>query len=204
MLFKRREPPSWLERLRIALWPRRSWRRSTQYIFNRISRLRGTPHTIAIGCAVGAFVSCTPYLGFHFIIAGLLAWILGGSIIASALGTFFGNPITFPLIWLSTFKSGCWLLGIKENFEATSLKLGFKKLWEGIGSFSLDIFIGAMETLWPFLKPMTVGAVPLGLIVGIGCYYFARKMVEAYQMRRPSPTNTAQSVQSERQGTLHI
>jgi uncharacterized protein (DUF2062 family) len=39
MLFRRRESESLLERLRVHLWPRRSWSRSTRYVLYRLRRL---------------------------------------------------------------------------------------------------------------------------------------------------------------------
>lgn len=88
MLFKRRREASVLEKIRVFLWPRRSWSRSVNYVMLRVNRLSGSAHTIALGCAAGIFVSFTPYLGFHFIIAATIAFIIGGNLLASALGTF--------------------------------------------------------------------------------------------------------------------
>ncbi|MGC2341160.1 MAG: DUF2062 domain-containing protein, partial [Methyloceanibacter sp.] len=94
MLFKRRQTESLLERLRVHLWPRRSWSRSSRYVVYRLRRLSATPHAIALGFAAGTFVAVTPYIGTHLIMAALIAWIIGGSIVAAILGTFLGNPLT--------------------------------------------------------------------------------------------------------------
>ncbi len=184
MLFRRRHPPSLIERVRVFFWPRRSWARSLRYVLTRLWRLRGTPHAIALGCAAGVFISFTPYLGLHFFLGGLIAWVLGGNIFASALGTFFGNPLTFPIIWVAAFKSGSWILGSSGDFNAEHLKEGFEKLWDGLWYLSGDVLWGAIDILWPLIKPMTVGGVPMGLAVATISYYFARKAVEAYQARR--------------------
>ena len=66
---------------------------------------------IALGFAAGVFVSCTPFLGFHLIMASLVAWIVGGSIVAAVLGTFIGNPITYPIFWFITYEVGSLMLG---------------------------------------------------------------------------------------------
>ena len=42
MLFKRRQTESLLERVRVHLWPRRSWNRSGRYIVYRLRRLSAT------------------------------------------------------------------------------------------------------------------------------------------------------------------
>lgn len=198
MLFKRRHPPSIQERVRVSLWPRRSWARSFRYVIQRIWRLNGTPRSIAVGCAAGVFISFTPFLGIHFILAGLIAWALGGNIIASALGTFFGNPLSFPFIWISTFKTGSWVLGTGGHMKPHELQERFSRLSEGLFSFSTDGVISAMESLWPVIKPMAIGAVPLGLVASLISYVIVRKAVDSYQARAakrkmPDGTGTAQA-----------
>ncbi|MEE9590622.1 MAG: DUF2062 domain-containing protein [Hyphomicrobiaceae bacterium] len=184
MLFKRRDPPSLSERVRVAIWPRRSWSRSTRYMVNRVGRLRDSTFAIAFGFACGVFVSFTPFVGFHFLLGGLLAFVGRGSIIASAFGTFFGNPLTLPLIWISSYKLGSWLLGGEGHFSAAVLRQGFEELWPAILNGSWDVSKSAIEMLWPLIKPMTVGSVPLGLLTATICYYAVARLVEAYKQRR--------------------
>lgn len=184
MLFRRRQDPPISERVRIALWPRRSWSRSTKYVKHRVWRLRGSPHAIAIGFAAGVMISFTPFVGFHFIGAALLALALGGSVIASAFGTFVGNPITFPFIWVGVYKLGNLLLGTDGKFNADVLISGFETLWNGIREFSGDVLWGALEILWPLIKPMTVGALPMGIVAATIFYFLVLKAVRSYQLRR--------------------
>ncbi|MEQ8949382.1 DUF2062 domain-containing protein, partial [Parvibaculum sp.] len=98
-MFRRRVDLHPIEKLKEIFWPRSGWKRAIQYGWRRVWRLSGTPHAIALGVAAGAFSSCTPFLGFHILVAMLIAWVIRGNLIASALGTFIGNPITFPVIW---------------------------------------------------------------------------------------------------------
>jgi hypothetical protein len=112
MLFRRRQPAALSNRLRVALWPRHSWSRSARYFAKRVLRLSGSPHAVAAGVAAGVFASFTPFLGFHFIIGIAIAFLIGGNFLAAALGTAFGNPITFPIIWATTYKVGGLILGL--------------------------------------------------------------------------------------------
>ncbi|MBI1384541.1 MAG: DUF2062 domain-containing protein [Rhizobiales bacterium] len=170
MLFSRRKPEGILARVRVALWPRRSWSRSMRYVLKRVRRLRGSPYFIAFGFACGAFVSCTPFVGFHFIIAAALAYIGRGSMIASAFGTAVGNPLTFPFIWVSTYQLGNAILGGTGRFSDEQLKHGFATLWESMTAFSSEAFVAAANVLWPLMKPMLVGSVPIGLAVASVIY----------------------------------
>jgi hypothetical protein len=166
MLFRRRARPSLPERLRVALWPRRSFRRSFHYLKHRVLRLEATPHAIAAGVAAGAFASCTPLVGFHFILSFVLAWAIGGSMIAAAFGTAVGNPLTFPLIWVSSFQLGQLILGSSGNaVSPLELELSFDLLWT------------SFATLWPTLKPMFLGGAIIGTLLGGTLYVLVRSAV---------------------------
>lgn len=170
MLFRRREAESFLERMRVHLWPRRSWTRSSRYVVFRLRRLSDTPHAVALGFAIGVFTAATPFLGTHMVMAVLLAWVIGGSVVAALLGTFFGNPLTYPLLWYSTYEVGNLMLGGKADEPRIDLSGG--------------IFQSSLDQLWPILKPMTLGSVPVGLALAALSYVLVWPMVEAYKHRR--------------------
>jgi uncharacterized protein (DUF2062 family) len=169
MLFSRREPPTKGERVRVALWPRRSWGRSFAYYKHRVLRLEASPHAIAAGVAAGAFASCTPFVGFHFILSFVLAFLIGGSLIAAAFGTAVGNPLTFPFIWLTSFEIGTFILGAQGATSPLSLELSFETITR---SFDL---------IWPTLKPMLLGGTLLGLVLGGFAYVLVRSAVTVRQ-----------------------
>jgi len=170
MLFRRRESESFLERMRVHLWPRRSWTRSSRYVVYRLRRLSDTPHAVALGFAIGVFTAATPFLGTHMVMAALLAWVIGGSVVAALLGTFLGNPITYPLIWYSTYEMGNLMLRGETGKEPIDLSGG--------------IFQSSLDQLWPILKPMSLGSIPVGLLLAGLSYLLVRPMVEAYKNRR--------------------
>ena len=170
MLFKRREKATFWERFRVGMWPRVSWRRSGNYYIKRMLRLSGTPYAIAIATAIGAGVSLTPFLGFHFLITFALAWLLRGNLIAGAIGTCLGNPLTFPFIWAATYEVGQFILR-GRSVDAPA------RLTNELASKSID-------QIWPLIKPMLVGSVPLGLATGCVVYFAVHKAVSAYQDRR--------------------
>lgn len=170
MLFRSRTKAPLSERVRVALWPRVSWSRSAQYFKQRVFRLSGSPHAIALGVAIGAAMSCTPFIGFHILFGLLIAVAVGGNLIASALGTAFGNPITFPIIWASTYRLGQMILGNPPVH-------GEEHIAHSLASRSFD-------TLWPILKPMMVGAIPLGLASAAVMYVLSYQGVRAFRAIR--------------------
>ncbi len=170
MLFKRRKRTSHIERARIWAWPRVSWRRSMLYYAKRILRLSATPYAIASGCAIGAFASFTPLIGFHIVIAVALAWIIRGNLIAAIFGTAVGNPLTFPLIWASTYELGYVILRGEQAVAPPPLGRHFLE--------------GSIENLSPIIKTMSIGSLPLGFLASLIVYAVVYKSVTAYQANR--------------------
>lgn len=170
MLFRRREELSQWERFRLWLWPSVSWSRSGRYFLKRILRLSGSPYAVAMGAAVGAGVSLTPFLGFHFLLTFLIAWPLRANLIAAAIATSLGNPLTFPFIWASTYQIGHFILSREGNRVPPQL--------------GHDLLHKSWDQLWPIIEPMTIGAIPLSLVVGTIVYLVVYKAISAYREGR--------------------
>ncbi len=184
MLFKRRRRLSPLERLRNALWPTRSFDRSFRYMMLRLWRIPGTSHSIALGCAAGVFAIFTPFLGFQMMLAAVLAWTLRGNVLASAVGTFAGNPLTYPVIWISTFTLGNFFLGGSASAGIDQLSSGARAIGHSIREVSPDGVATAVHGLWPVLKPMALGSLPLGGLTALSVYYLMRNVLNAQKGRR--------------------
>ena len=172
MLFRRRTKKPILAIIRDFLWPSSGWVRSLNYLRHRVGRISGSPHNIALGLAVGAAVSFSPFLGVHLLMSAVIAWLLGGSIVASAVGTLIGNPWTFPLIWIADYRLGCWILGISRGAAEPTAR-GFRVMMEH-----------PLDALAPIFWPLTVGSVPLAIVAGLIMYWPARGVIAEYQIKR--------------------
>ena len=180
-MFRRRTPLTRLRQIRSVVWPERGFRRLFAYLFQRVVRLPDTSTSIAIGVACGVAASFLPFVGLHFLIAALLAILLRGNVLASAIGTFFGNPWTFLFIWLSDYRLGVWLLhqsGHGDRFVAlnlqqlTDIMTMFMHFFTFSGSVEWQQVAGPFEQVF---LPMTIGATVLAIlswfITFVVCYY---------------------------------
>lgn len=168
MLFGRRKPEPMLDRLRVAVWPRRSWRRSIRYANLRLGRLQASRHAIALGLAIGVFIAFQPILGFQMLLAVAIAWLFRASIGAALAGTFVGGPLTWPFMWLASYHLGAILTGASHAVTVRDLLLSLS----GIGAIAAPEVIGAAagRLAWHVVYPLVIGAIPLGLLAGAAIY----------------------------------
>ncbi|MEJ6399284.1 DUF2062 domain-containing protein [Yoonia sp. 208BN28-4] len=200
MVFKRRDRrPIW-QVVADFVYPRGGWGRAAQYVKHRVRRLPDTPEKIARGIWAGVFAAFSPFYGFHFIVAALIAKLMRGNILAALMATFFGNPLTYVPIGVAALSTGHSLLG--HPFDRTVLTgtpetgmcgLGcqfssafgdlwhnMKALftpaqadWHGLGLFYEQVF-------YPYL----IGGAISGVVVSTICYYISVPLIAAYQKRR--------------------
>ncbi|MFV2053998.1 DUF2062 domain-containing protein [Aliiroseovarius sp. YM-037] len=174
------------------IYPKGGWTRAYYYVQHRLHRLPDPPHRIARGIFAGVFTSFTPLFGLHFLIAAIMAKLMRGNIIAALLATFFGNPLTFPVIGTVSLNLGQWMLGTtydhSENatlltkFAAASreFKDNFFALfneedanWSHVAEFYSEVFL-----------PYLVGGIVPGIASAMVCYYMSVPFISFYQKRR--------------------
>jgi uncharacterized protein (DUF2062 family) len=153
--------------LRGWLWPDIGWRRLGIYLVKRVTRLPGTPHSIAAGLACGTAISFTPFIGLHAVLSVLLSFVVRGNYLAAVAGTIVGNPWTFPVIWLTTYQLGHFMLGSTPSRVAPEPELTSR--WQEVRAL-----------IWP----MTLGGVPLGAFAGVAIYLPSVRLIAAYQEAR--------------------
>ena len=146
------------------------WRRFIRYQFIRLSRMTGGKRAIARGFACGAAISFTPFVGLHFVFAGLFAKAVRGNVVAAIVGTAVGNPWTFPFIWSACYQLGLTILDSKDHHaQSFDSELSITVLF----SNPLDIFL-----------PMLIGSVPLMLIIWPVAYYAGLRGMRAQKNRK--------------------
>src|SRR6056300_573607 len=172
-MFRRRTPLTRLSQIRSVVWPERGFRRLFSYLFQRVVRLPGTSGSIAIGVASGVAASFLPFIGLHFLIAALIALLLRGNVLASAIGTFFGNPWTFLFIWVSDYRLGLWLLQ-QSGYGEQLVVLSFQQLTDVMTTvikfftFSTDVDWRQMTmSLEQVFLPMAIGGMVLAVVAWV-------------------------------------
>lgn len=182
MIFASRNKRSLKRRLLNLVWPEMGFRRAVRYTGYRLARISSSPHMIALGFAVGAFSAFTPLIGLHFVVAAIIALVLRASIVASALGTIIGNPLTLPLIWLASYDLGALLLGgkLRSHVDVVLPHHTHGMLFrDPLAFFSL-----VWKAVEPVFVPLVLGGAILGAVTAAVGYWLVRSTVMRFQEQR--------------------
>lgn len=191
-MFRRRDYRPWYRAVLEVLWPRGGWLRAAQYVQHRMWRLPGTPEQIARGVFAGTITVFTPFFGLHFVIAAVLARVMKGSVIASLLATFIGNPLTYVPIAALSLNLGHFMLGSRPTVgvndslfrrfggAASDLWHNFRAMFTDDVAHWRELHIFWDTVVWPWF----VGGLVPGLICATVCYYLSVPVIRAYQKNR--------------------
>jgi uncharacterized protein (DUF2062 family) len=170
MPFRRRVPLTWKHHLHDWIWPRIGLRRALKVHWHRLRRLPGTPASIARGFAWGIGVSMNPVVGTHMILSAIGARLTGGSIVAAVIATFAINPWTAPPVWFGTYYIGRLMEGGAPKRVPPFIAM-FRGLVEAVWGLNPHLFA---TQVWPILRPMILGSIPVGIVVGFVSYAVLR------------------------------
>ena len=181
MPFRRRVPLTWKARLRDLIWPRMGLRRLLRLYWYRLHRLSDTPAKIAAGFGWGLGVSVNPIVGTHIILGVIGAKLTRSNPLAAAIATFAVNPWTAPPIWFATYYTGRLIEGRSTEGDAPGFLDVVDGLLDALWQFNIPEFL---ERAWPVFRPMLLGSIPVGIVVGFAGYFAIKPAIVRLQAGR--------------------
>lgn len=141
-------------------WPR-SFAQAKQWLAEHhmtLMAIADTPHSIALGSAIGIFFGFTPLYSIKTLLSILFAWICRCNKIAAAIAVTVHDVAIFamPAIYFAEYKLGCWTL-----HRPPSRRVRFGDLAFG-DYFHWDVL---QRVIWPALVGSLFLAIPSALIV---------------------------------------
>ncbi len=146
-----------------------------------VLHLDDAPGRIALGLAVGAFISCTPFYGLHTVLAILAEFLLRLNKASTVTGAWLNLPWFAPFVYGFSLKVGEFLLSGGRGVEAIQGKglgelaglirplLSLDRLREG--------FLASSKLLFMVSAPLLVGTTVVGLVAGGVTYFLALEAV---------------------------
>ena len=100
-----------------------------------IVKSNDSPHQIALGAAIGAFLSVIPTFSLGMFTSLFIAWKKKLNLLSTYLGTLFVTPLTSSFVYLINYKVGSFILGnnstINLPIEFHDIKYIVKQVYFG-------------------------------------------------------------------------
>jgi len=155
-------------------------RRLVRLYYLRFIRLKGSPHSLAKGAAVGAAIAITPTLPLHTVmIIGATLLLRVNTIAALITSAIISNPLTFAAQYFLAWKVGDLILPHRLSWDRLQQVLAMTReagLVDGFKTLS-HLSVDAMLV-------MLTGGVILAIPTAIIAYYLSYSIFEKIQKRR--------------------
>lgn len=151
------------------------FKRKLKIYYSKLIRSKGSVHSVAMGIAIGVFMSVAIPLG-QVLIAIPLAFLFKAHRGMAVLFTFITNPYTTPILYPAACLIGAKVLGIR---------LSFAQIQSSISEiFSSFRFHALSEIGWDLLISFMVGGPILGIVMAVPGYFISARIITAYRKRR--------------------
>ncbi len=161
------------------------WKVAKDFCVYKVLHADDPPHRLALGIAVGMFVTLTPLIGIQMMLSVFLAWLLRANKLVGIPLVWISNPFTIIPIYYPCYRLGCAILGepvVNEKWDqlgtewhelladpATTWGLKVRFWWEGL----MDI-----------VQPLCVGCLVVATLMGVLSYYLSLLAIRSYRLRR--------------------
>lgn len=153
------------------------WWTSPRALLRAILMLDDTPHSIALGTAIGMFIGITPTVGIQMILVMLFAFLVRPLFhfnrVAAVLTVYISNPLTLvPIYWFNygigtLFVEGDW---DRNDFAQFFNDRGAAEVWETL----VELFVGVGT-------PLIVGSLVVATICSLVTYPAMLWLVRKWQ-----------------------
>lgn len=141
------------------MFDKEKWKKTIKTILS----LDSHPGHISLGFSVGVFISFTPFIGFHSIMAIVIAFVFRLNKLTCVTATWVNTPLTvIPMLGLS-YKLGSFLLGDPP----------------------VELHVKSME--WQYLKPhaasLMIGSSIIGFLAAVLSYVVVYYVIVRYRQK---------------------
>lgn len=160
---------------------------SPRYLLRAILMLDGSPHTIALGTAIGMFIGLTPTVGIQMLIVLALAVLVRRmfrfSKMAALITVYVSNPFTVvPLYWFNYKVGTVFLPETVTREEFRSLVLGAPTTtW---GDWWSSLFTRTWTLMVEVGGPLIVGSLVVATIASLTTYLVMNRVMEQVHRQR--------------------
>ena len=143
------------------------YERQLKYYYLRFVRLKGEPHELALGMALGVFSGMMPVIPGQIALAVALALCFKASKITAAIGTWASNPLNWYFIYLYDYKIGAYLLGVEGGNKVIKSVMYSINHGDGMAVIWGKLFSSGIT----LVSALLIGGIILGTIASVPTYF---------------------------------
>ncbi|MBN2294366.1 MAG: DUF2062 domain-containing protein [Pirellulales bacterium] len=152
------------------------WKRLKNFFTHNVLHVDDTPHRIALGVAIGVFVTWTPTIGFQMVLTIALAWLLRANKFVGVPFVWISNPLTLVPIYMPNYLIGRWILGSEVPPP------DFAKVVDATGGW-LETVGTWWSVTWHAFLPLWLGSLLVGLALAIPSYFATYRALVIYRRK---------------------
>ena len=142
-------------------------------VWDKLRKIHASPREIAVGFALGVFVSFLPIIPLRTLVAITLAWLFRQNVAAAFVGksiTLLYFPVV-PFLWTAEYRLGIHINPVEkpEAFNRAHLGQIFHMGW--------DVFAATF-----------IGGVLIGVPVALASYIIVWSLARKWKLRHPRPS----------------
>lgn len=151
------------------------WWSSPRTLLRQLLMLEDTPHSVALGTAIGMFIGMTPTVGIQMLIVVVVSFLTTPLFrfnrMAALITVYISNPLTMLPIYWANYKVGTLLIAAEHTWEEFSSRLGSDSV---MGWW--DQFVWLFEDVG---MPLLVGSLIVATVLALATYPAMRALLRS-------------------------
>ncbi len=149
-----------------------------RFLFHHVLHADDPPHRLALGIAIGMFVTFTPTIGFQMALTVFFAWLLGANKVVGIVLVWLSNPVTILPIFYFCYRIGHFLVGGERVNWRWWAQLARPPVgWWASVQFYWERFMHLAAPLW-------IGSLIVATLVAYAAYYVSYYAICGYRLKR--------------------
>src|SRR5687768_7038822 len=145
----------------------------------RLLAIDDPPERTALAFSIGVFITFSPILGLHTVIATVLAFLFRFNKVAIYVGTYINNPFTLVPIIIVSYGIGAFIMGRPLRIPEERMEL-LKHPHPLTGSYYRQLF----TTSWYLVEPFAVGGMALSVVCSLVSYPLTLRWLRRHRLKK--------------------
>lgn len=135
-------------------------------------KLKDSPHSIALGVALGIFIGMTPTVGFQMLISGIVATFFNANRIAAMAMVYITNPFSIIPVYSFNFYIGKIIMGLNKTPYYEIFIKEFAESHSVVEKAEVLLSQG-----WKIQAPLWIGSILMGLLLALPSYFLIKNII---------------------------